>query len=228
MTARERIRAVVEKWFLVEPLLFAVWTTHTLVVNPHIRTIRVRLGQVEYHPHFIEAVEHRQLEEVLAFEAMRIVLKHPYLRRREPAGLAYAASNLTLREYLETSLPFPYARDVFGHDEFARQYYEFYYHQLADLVPTARALLSDASALSLLAVYADALASGRDNTEAWDPDELCVDTINDKIRTAHETNAWGTVAGRCKEQILASLRPKLNYRASYGSSAPACCQSIGA
>jgi hypothetical protein len=47
MTARERIRAVVEKWFLVEPLLFAVWTTHALVVNPHIRTIRVRRGQVE-------------------------------------------------------------------------------------------------------------------------------------------------------------------------------------
>ena len=87
MTARERIRAVVEKWFLVEPLLFAVWTTHALVVNPHIRTIRVRRGQVEYHPHFIEALENRQLEEVLAFEAMRIVLKHPYLRRREPAEL---------------------------------------------------------------------------------------------------------------------------------------------
>ncbi len=213
MTARERIRAVVEKWFLVEPLLFAVWTTHALVVNPHIRTIRVRRGQVEYHPHFIEMLENRQLAEVLAFEAMRIVLKHPYLRRREPAELAYAASNLTLQEYLETSLPFPHARDVFGHDEFNKQYYEFYYQQLADLAPTVHALLPDASVLDLLAIYADAHTSGQQNTEAWDTDELRVDTIDDKIRTTHEANAWGTVAGRCKEQILAPLKPRLNYRA---------------
>ena len=98
MTARERIRAVVEKWFLVEPLLFAVWTTHALVINPHIRTIRVGHGRIQYHPQFIEALTRQQLEEVLTCEAMRIVLKHPYIRRREPAILAYAASNLTLQE----------------------------------------------------------------------------------------------------------------------------------
>ena len=44
MSARERIRQVVEKWFLVEPLLFAVWTTHELAINPRIRTIRVHRG----------------------------------------------------------------------------------------------------------------------------------------------------------------------------------------
>jgi hypothetical protein len=66
MTARERITEVVEKWFLVEPLLFAVWTTHELAVNPRIGTIRVRQGRVEYNPAFIDALDRQQLEQVLA------------------------------------------------------------------------------------------------------------------------------------------------------------------
>ena len=87
MTARDRITDVVEKWFLVEPLLFAVWTTHELAVNPRIRTIRVHQGRVEYNPSFIDALDRHQLEQVLALEAMRILLKHPYARRPENAEL---------------------------------------------------------------------------------------------------------------------------------------------
>ena len=178
---------------------------------------------MEYHPHFIETLENRQLEEVLAFEAMRIVLKHPYLRRREPAELAYAASNLTLQEYLETSLPFPRARDVFGHDEFNKQYYEFYYQQLADLAPTVHALLPDASVLDLLAI-ADATVDNKHR--AWDTDELRVDSIHGKIRTAHETTPGAPLLGATKADGVAQAQAELPCRP--GRSAPVCCQSIGA
>ena len=105
------MRAVVEKWFLVEPLLFAVWTTHEVVADPRIRSIRVHQGRVEYNPAFLDALDRHDLEQVLALEAMRILLKHPYARRPENAERAYAASNLTLQEYLETSLPLPRARE---------------------------------------------------------------------------------------------------------------------
>ena len=50
MPARDRIREVVEKWFLVEPLLFAVWTTHELAANPRLKAIRVHQGRIEYNP----------------------------------------------------------------------------------------------------------------------------------------------------------------------------------
>jgi predicted metal-dependent peptidase len=246
MTARDRITDVVEKWFLVEPLLFAVWTTHELAVNPRLRTIRVHQGRVEYNPSFIDALDRHELEEVLALEAMRILLKHPYARRPENAELAYAASNLTLQEYLETSLPLPRARDVFGRPEFDKQYYEFYYHKL--LEPLACGALpsgalaggaglssgvgfrtagkqtaagaegqgagaGDAEPRSFVGAYADPGVCGRENTEGWEPDELRTDQINDRIRTAQETGSWGSIPGRWKERILASLRPKLNYRA---------------
>jgi predicted metal-dependent peptidase len=244
MSARDRIREVVEKWFLVEPLLFAVWTTHELAANPRIRGIRVHQGRVEYNPAFIDALDRRELPQVLAAEAMRILLKHPYARRPENAELAYAASNLTLQEYLETSLPLPRARDVFGCPDFDRQYYEFYYHKLMEQwtsgqgppgITTGQAGPGPGNESSALAglestedaseslagevtpapleAYANPWVSGRENTADWGPDELRIDQINDRIQTAAETGSWGSMPARWKERILATLRPRLSYRA---------------
>jgi predicted metal-dependent peptidase len=244
MLARERIRQAVEKWFLVEPLLFAVWTTHELAVNPRLRTIRVHQGRIEFNPAFIEALSRNDLEQVLSVEAMRILLKHPYVRRPGDPELAYVASNLTLQEYLETTLPLPRARDLFGHVDFDRQYYEFYCRKLMEQATRSGGAASDASTGGAmpgapggeggqaaaqtdgpgagpevdecsvsLDLYADSRQSGRENTDGWGPDELRSDQINDRIRTAQETGAWGSIAGRWKERILASLRPRLNYRA---------------
>jgi predicted metal-dependent peptidase len=244
MPARDRIREVVEKWFLVEPLLFAVWTTHELAANPRVKGIRVHQGRVEYNPAFIDGLDRHELRQVLALEAMRILLKHPYSRRPGNPEMAYAASNLTLQEYLETSLPLPRARDVFGSQEFDRQYYEFYFHKLMEQSAAGIGLFgspggqagsgpvedssattessntdgpgdgpADAEASTPLEAYADPAASGRENTEDWGPDELRMDQINDRIRTAAETNSWGSIPGRWKERILASLRPRLSYRA---------------
>jgi predicted metal-dependent peptidase len=199
---------------------------------------------VEYNPAFIDALDRQQLEQVLALEAMRILLKHPYARRPENPELAYAASNLALQEYLETSLPLPRARDVFGRPDFDKQYYEFYYHQLlgqlaaGTLLPGALAggaglpagtgptPAGEATAAGgeepgagqaapgpPLGAYADPWVSGRENAEGWEPDELRAEQVNDRIRTAQETGSWGSIPGRWKERILATLRPKLNYRA---------------
>jgi predicted metal-dependent peptidase len=240
--AKGRITGVVEKRFLVEPLLFAVWTTHALVVNPRIRTIRVHQGRVEYNPAFIGALDRRQLEDVLVMESMRILLKHPYARRPGNAELAYAASNLTLQEYLETSLPLPRARDLFGGPEFDRQYYEFYYQKLSDRIASeglepvglaggggqvggsdavadrdgtdgSSADPGDAGARPSLGAYADLTVIGRENTDGWAADELLGEQVDDRIRMAQENGSWGSIPGRWKERILASLRPKLGYRA---------------
>src|SRR4051812_30746490 len=112
LSARERIGQVVERWFLVEPLLFAAWTTHRLGVDPRVRTIRVRHGRVEYNPAFIDTLGDVALRSLLTAEAMRILLKHPYARRKNVARLAWEASNITLAEYLcDPELPFPRARE---------------------------------------------------------------------------------------------------------------------
>lgn len=273
MSARDRISKIVQHWFLSEPLLFSVWTTHHLVIEPRIRTIRIRHGRIEYNPSFIDALKMRQLKMVLRCEAIRILLKHPYGRRKENRELAYLASNVTLQEHLRSAdIPFPSARDLFGSDEFDQQYFEYYYYKLqtiADQVSmggggqgrgdqgedeeqsagsggdseggdSQRRGNADSQgegdtdsrgegeedagsgghgkgggrrSQSPLEIYADARKIGEENTQEWDSDELLSDRINDKIRIAHESNRWGSVAGKLRERILAKLRPKLNYRA---------------
>ncbi|MEB3341429.1 VWA-like domain-containing protein [Okeania sp.] len=250
--ARHRIAQIVEKWLLVEPLLLATWTSHALVSEPRIKTIRIQRGRIEYNPEFINQLSDRRLEATLRFEALRIILKHPYSRRQPHSEISYAASNLTVQEYLQTDLPFPRARDVFGDNNYDRQFFEFYYHKLLELQPpslavgasgtpgsgtgegdTATASGSSGSAESesestaetetssessdsppdLLSVYTDPNLSGVENTNQWDRDELLSDRLDDLVKMALANDSWGSIGGRLREQILANLQPKLDYRA---------------
>ncbi len=240
-STRDRIRQVVDKWYLVEPLFLSVWTMHQLVVNPCIESIRVGRGRVEFNPAFVDALSAHQLEAVLNFEAMRIVLKHPYARRKARCDLAYLASNVTLQEYLDTDLPVPRARDLFGSGEHNLQYFELYYAKLletpaggageaegqtADESTAAGGETADDSggeaassvagaepgASSPAETYARP-AAGEENTGLWGADELLACAVDEKIQAASEHDAWGTVAGRHRELILAALRPRLDYRA---------------
>ena len=224
LSARERIRRVVEKWFVTEPLFFAVWTMHELVVNPRIRSLRVGRGRIEYDPAFIDALDAYQLEEILAFEAMRIVLKHPYARRKARLDLAYRASNITLQEYLETTLPFPRAREVFGedHEELDKQYFELYYSKLLEETTAVLGAAGEEaeeaegscrSSPDALFAHTRSAAAGGENTGLWGADDLFATAVDGKIDEAAETNTWGTIAGRFREVILAGLRPRLDYRA---------------
>jgi predicted metal-dependent peptidase len=305
MLTKQRFTKVNEKWYVIEPLFFAVWTTHELSINPNIKTIRVGQGKIEYNPTFIEALDDKTLEQVLQFEVMRIILKHPYLRRKENKTVAYAASNITVQEYQKTSLDFPTAKQVFKTDEYDNKYFEFYYSKLLEQMekegstpgqsaqggfgqqqgnssqqgngeqkaggggkddsqeqvpednggggkddsqeqvhednggggkddsqeqvpednygggkagsqprkkqsPSAR---SNGSAQSNgIDQYTDPESSGMQNTELWDANEYYTNQINDKIESALENNSWGTVPSRIQELILATLKPKINYR----------------
>lgn len=230
MSERDRIRHIVEKWFLCEPLLFGAYTTHALVIEPRIATIRVRDGRIEYNPAFISNLNPRQLESVLQFETLRILLKHPYQRHQENAELTYAASNITLQEYLYTDLPFPTAKKIFGTDEFNRQYLEFYYAKLQELHEinadsdgcvgaagrmarfSIEASEGDIPIPATLEAYADAAQTGKENAEYWSPDDFLMDRIDEVIHSAEENRAWGSITGGMRERILATLRPRLDYR----------------
>jgi len=128
----ERIRREIERWFLVEPLLFGAWTAHRVLAVPKIKTIRVQAGRIEYNPDFIARLTERELVALLQLEALRIVLGHPYQRRKADVELSYQASNITLQECLRTSLPVPRAHEVFGTHEHDDQYFDYYYGRLVE------------------------------------------------------------------------------------------------
>ncbi len=74
-------------------MLLATWTSHALVSEPPIQTIRVQRGPIQYNPSFIQQLSDHHLEATLRFEALRILLKHPYGRRQAHSEISYAASN---------------------------------------------------------------------------------------------------------------------------------------
>lgn len=125
-SAEDRVRAVAESWFITEPLLFGVWTTHRLVITGDCPSLRTGRGRIEVHPAFASALSDAQLAQVLRLEVLRVALSHPYLRRRPWMGHAWRASNITLAEHAKSTLPLPRAAQVFGTHDLDGQYFELY------------------------------------------------------------------------------------------------------
>ncbi|MEM6472859.1 MAG: VWA-like domain-containing protein [Planctomycetota bacterium] len=65
---------------------------------------------------------------------------------------------------------------------------------------------------SSLDAYSDATQTGLQNTMTWAEDELYQDEIDAAVREAAESSGWGSLAGRAKEQLQATLLPRLDYR----------------
>ena len=247
MSAKANISKIVEKWYLLEPLYFAVWTLHKVEPSIHIKTIKVHSGHIEYNPVFIEELSTQELNEVLCFEAMRIVLKHPYRRKKDDAKIAYQASNITIQEYTKSAtLNFPYAKDYFQTHDFDKKHFEFYYDKIIELAEKSldeddgedgnkldgedgegqapnsgqggeNGEIGDGGeknnqAENSLSEYTDPSKTGYENANDWDKNEYEEQLINDKIKEVQISNSWGSITGSIQEEILATLKPKVNYR----------------
>ncbi|KAA5545357.1 hypothetical protein FYK55_06810 [Roseiconus nitratireducens] len=299
---RQRISQIVQGWMIREPLMFAAWTQHVLCEKPDIATIRVGEGRIEFNSKFVASLQREELRQVMAVEAMRILLGHPYSRRQPRGDLSFQASNLAVQECLRTPLPIPRARDVLGDPADDRQYFEYYYRRLVErcrdhpdeLPPDKRpdfdqdsddretndpagsysgasdqqdgdqqdrdqSAVGDRDGASSevadqdaaddeagsgaaaspdqsedsgsdlgegdrtesegtgrgandLESYAEGRRVGWENSAAWQDDDLRRDEIAVVLREAAESEGWGSVGGRAKEQLLANLRPQLDYR----------------
>ena len=95
----DRFDRIIRKWYIEEPALFQIYTTHNLEENDRISCVmRCGGGKIEYNPDLAATLDEGTLETYLRAEVIRIMLKHPYDRqpdgcRKEVAGLA---SNLVL------------------------------------------------------------------------------------------------------------------------------------
>lgn len=216
------MRAATEGWFITEPLLFGAFLTHRLVARPAVATLRVGEGRVEYAPDFIQALPDRMLEELLRLEALRIVLKHPYARRPASGHVAYLASNITLKEHVPTRLPLPSALEIFGDASLSRQYFELYCDRLVErgaaMAPAGGAgggggavSSGDPAADAAVAAHLDA-ERGPETTQLWQEDTLARERIDAVIREVEQARSWGSLPGSLVAQILASLKPRLDYR----------------
>lgn len=100
----DRIRKIGERWFLTEPLLFAVYCSHEFCENDSL-AVAMRTGNrmVEFVPKILENASDAVLTEFLKVEMFRILLKHPYQRQPPFAAkpLLTWASNVTIADVYE-------------------------------------------------------------------------------------------------------------------------------
>ena len=106
MDALDRIKRIGERWFLTEPLLFAVYCSHEFVENNSI-DVPMRTGnmKVEFSPKVLDKIADDVLQEYLKVEMFRILLKHPYQRQPPFAekALLTCASNITIADVYDVS-----------------------------------------------------------------------------------------------------------------------------
>lgn len=106
MNALDRIKKIGERWFLTEPLLFAVYCSHEFVENSAIE-VPMRTGnmKIEFSPKILDKIADDALAEYLKIEMFRILLKHPYQRQPPFAAKALLtmASNITIADVYDVS-----------------------------------------------------------------------------------------------------------------------------
>lgn len=106
MNALDRIKKIGERWFLTEPLLFAVYCSHEFVENNSIE-VPMRTGnmKIEFSPKILDKIADGVLAEYMKIEMFRILLKHPYQRQPPFAAKALLtmASNITIADVYDVS-----------------------------------------------------------------------------------------------------------------------------
>ena len=134
MTARERIQKEVEQWFLTEPVFFAVYCSHRLVMNANMQCpLRSGKERIEYNPTIIEAMPDTMLRDLMRIEVIRILLQHPYARQPMgcPSLVLQTASDLVI------SPAYNLAWANLAHPEDfdlpTGQHYEWYAYRLSEM-----------------------------------------------------------------------------------------------
>ena len=102
MTSENRLKAVVKNWFITEPLLFSIVTTHHFVLNDAL-TVPMRTGHkcIEFSELLTKDLSEPELIDFLKIESYRILLKHPYARqpyKANPTALQLA-SDVIISKY---------------------------------------------------------------------------------------------------------------------------------
>ena len=227
---KERFQDIAEEWFLTEPLLFAVYCSHRLVkVNPKDSVVTTVLrsgkGRIEYNPSVVAALERASLEEFLRMEMIRILLKHPYQRQPKPTrkDVCYWASDLVLQDAYTPKVRL-FRKDDFVGTAFPgyAAAFEEYYRCLLPLSEACSGFNDEHSGSgdtpSENSEQEDERGKGNEQmrqraeraADLWGEDQMMQETIDRLIEVAEQSQSWGSLKGRMRELIMASLQAKID------------------
>lgn len=232
ITSEERIKKIIERWFLLEPLLFNIFCTHKLEKNIGLK-VPFRSGKmrIEYSPLLLQKLSDNELEEYLKVEVFRIVLKHPYERVPQDANKVALgfASDVTIEQTSQFTIPLHnYAELGLAKGLSYEEYYrDLMFRPIAQLDygndedkkhSDSNQLVSSKNQDCLNQQndeenhsYSDQQKAA-ENVELWQEDDLAIEVINMQIIKAQESNEWGTISGNLQQIIEANLVVRMDYK----------------
>lgn len=228
---------IAERWFLAEPMLFAVYCSHHLKPNTSLSCVmRTGKGNIEYNPDMIANMTESAIEEHLKAEIIRILLKHPYDRQPKECS-AFACtegSDCTLSTYYNNWKSVKLSRPSdFNLPE--KKYYEWYAINIDKQIQkeelsngaasnenSSESTTGDSSKESTSDEYSSEKTSDEisvpqqeeyqakaEQSELWEEDDLMQVSINTMIENA---KSWGSIPGDLVETIIASTKARIDYR----------------
>ena len=198
-----------EKWFVCEPPLFAVYCVHKLIRNEVMECpVRVGKGRLEFNPELLGDYSNLELEQTLAAEMIRVLLKHPY--GRQPQGVHPTLKRIASDCVLSDAYPFSEI-ELCHPEDFnfpGNQSFEYYAYCLKDEFQADMALDGENIPNEMMKNLISN-SGGEDSTELWEEDEMMEADIN---RLIEKTTSWGSLNGSMKDRIIASSKGKIDYR----------------
>ena len=225
------LEKIVENLFLCEPLMFATYCTHVLTINPKI-TVPFRSGKmrIEYNPNILEKMNFEEIKKCFETEIIRVILKHPYSRKPDPFNpcIAIMASEVTIHQELAEKLELPPSlsyeqyyslmrpEEIIRKESETKKKFEENHDSSGNnkeengksSVPS---FADDKNLQNLLAQAYDAEYGA---TGLWEENDIAMEELNSLIKdyAARGEKNWGSLEGHLKDQILASLNAKIDYR----------------
>lgn len=218
MTSEKRLSAIIKNWFITEPLLFSVVTTHHLVLNDEL-TVPMRTGRqcIEFSELLTGDLSDAQLTDYLKIEAYRILLKHPYARqpyKANPTALQLA-SDVIISKYFTPPSGIETAGVVYLKSIGLMRYnedltFEQWYKKLLKIIRERSAGGGEASGAGALSDYD--LSAVTESAELWQEDENAQKQIDDKIKKADIENGWGETGGNLVRTLQEQADFSFDYR----------------
>lgn len=225
------LEKIVENLFLCEPLMFATYCTHVLTINPKI-TVPFRSGKmrIEYNPNILEKMNFEEIKKCFETEIIRVILKHPYSRKPDPFNpcIAIMASEVTIHQELAEKLELPPSLSyeqyysLMRPEEIIRKESEIKKkseenhdssgnNKEENGNPSVPSFADDKKLQNLLAQAYDAEYGA---TGLWEENDIAMEELNSLIKdyAARGEKSWGSLEGHLKDQILASITSKIDYR----------------
>ena len=218
MTSEKRLSAIIKNWFITEPLLFSVVTTHHLILNDEL-TVPMRTGRqcIEFSGLLTGELSDAQLTDYLKIEAYRILLKHPYARqpyKANPTALQLA-SDVIISKYFTPPSGIETAGVVYLKSIGLMRYnedltFEQWYKKLLKIIRERSAGGGEASGAGALSDYD--LSAVTESAELWQEDENAQRQIDDKIKKADIENGWGETGGNLVRTLQEQADFSFDYR----------------